>query len=89
MLLFFPFFNMSAKISFKVIFAGGGIAGLTLANSLSQANIDNILLEARDEIAPQVGASIGIFPQGGRILDQLGMYDDILNLIERIEYINQ
>jgi 2-polyprenyl-6-methoxyphenol hydroxylase-like FAD-dependent oxidoreductase len=47
---------MSEKSSFKVIFAGGGIAGLTLANSLSRANIDNILLEARDEIAPQVGA---------------------------------
>jgi 2-polyprenyl-6-methoxyphenol hydroxylase-like FAD-dependent oxidoreductase len=81
--------NMSEKSSFKVIIAGGGIAGLTLANSLSQAHIDYILLEARDEIAPQVGASIGIFAQGGRILDQLGAYDDIFKLIEPIEYMNQ
>ena len=80
---------MSEKTPFKVVIAGGGIAGLTLANSLSQANIDYVLLEARDEIAPQVGASIGIFAQGGRILDQMGMYDDILNLIEPIEYVNQ
>lgn len=80
---------MPEKASFKVVIAGGGIAGLTLANSLSQANIDYVLLEARDEIAPQVGASIGIFAQGGRILDQMGMYDDISKLIEPIEYINQ
>ena len=80
---------MLEKASFKVVIAGGGIAGLTLANSLSQANIDYVLLEARDEIAPQVGASIGIFSQGGRILDQMGMYDDIFKLIEPIEYINQ
>jgi 2-polyprenyl-6-methoxyphenol hydroxylase-like FAD-dependent oxidoreductase len=80
---------MSEKGPFKVIIAGGGIAGLTLANSLSQAHIDYILLEARDEIAPQVGASIGILAQGGRILDQMGMYDEILKLIEPIEYSNQ
>jgi 2-polyprenyl-6-methoxyphenol hydroxylase-like FAD-dependent oxidoreductase len=80
---------MLEKGPFRVIIAGGGIAGLTLANSLSQAHIDYILLEARDEIAPQVGASIGILAQGGRILDQLGMYDDIFKLIEPIEYINQ
>jgi 2-polyprenyl-6-methoxyphenol hydroxylase-like FAD-dependent oxidoreductase len=72
---------MSHKDSFKVIIAGGGIAGLTLANSLSQTHISYVLLEARDEIAPQVGASIDIFAQGGRILDQVGAYDDIANLI--------
>ncbi|KAF4334071.1 FAD NAD(P)-binding domain protein [Fusarium beomiforme] len=45
---------------FRVIIAGGGVAGLTLANALEQANIDYVLLERRDTIAPQVGASIGI-----------------------------
>jgi tetrahydromethanopterin S-methyltransferase subunit G len=84
-----PSLSMLEKGSFKVIIAGGGIAGFTLANSLSQAHIDYVLLEAQDEIAPQVGASIGILAQGGRILDQLGMYDDIFKLIEPIEYINQ
>ncbi|KAG9857937.1 FAD/NAD(P)-binding domain-containing protein, partial [Aureobasidium melanogenum] len=50
----------------KVIIAGGGIAGLTLANALEQANVDYVLLERRNEIAPQVGASIGILANGCR-----------------------
>ncbi|KAG9665381.1 FAD/NAD(P)-binding domain-containing protein, partial [Aureobasidium melanogenum] len=51
----------------KVIIAGGGIAGLTLANALEQANVDYVLLERRNEIAPQVGASIGILANGSWI----------------------
>jgi 2-polyprenyl-6-methoxyphenol hydroxylase-like FAD-dependent oxidoreductase len=62
---------------FRVLICGGGISGLTLANSLEKAGIDYILLEARDNISPQVGASIGIFPNGGRILDQLGCFTSI------------
>lgn len=52
---------------------------MTLANALEKAGIDYILLEARNDIAPKVGASIGIFQNGSRILDQLGC----LNAIER------
>ena len=33
-----------------------------------------MLLEARDTISPQLGAGILIFPNGARILDQLGVY---------------
>jgi len=63
--------------NFRVIIAGGGIAGLTLANALQHADIDYVLLEARGLVAPQVGASIGLFPHGIRILDQLDCYDEI------------
>ncbi|KUJ19502.1 FAD/NAD(P)-binding domain-containing protein [Mollisia scopiformis] len=62
---------------FKVIIVGGGIAGLTLANALERGNIDYVLLEARGDIAPQVGASIGILPNGSRIFDQMGMYETL------------
>lgn len=65
---------------FQVIIVGGGIAGLTLANALEKADIKYILLEARDNIAPTVGASIGIFPNGGRIVDQLGCFEAIEKL---------
>lgn len=65
---------------FKIIIAGGGIAGLTLANMLEKFDVDYILLEAHSEIAPPVGASIGLFPNGLRILDQLGCYERIANL---------
>ncbi|KAH8719235.1 FAD binding domain protein [Phaeosphaeriaceae sp. PMI808] len=59
---------------FRVIIGGGGIAGLTLANSLEKAGIDYTLLEARDTISPRFGASIGFTPNGCRILDQLGCF---------------
>jgi FAD dependent monooxygenase len=67
------------KNSFRVIIVGGGVAGLTLANSLQRANIHCVLLEARDEVAPLEGASIAINANGGRILDQIGALTDIYN----------
>ncbi|EKG19712.1 Monooxygenase FAD-binding protein [Macrophomina phaseolina MS6] len=66
-----------ATHNFKVLIAGGSIAGLVLANILEQLGVDFLVLEAYPEIAPQVGASIGFFPNGCRILDQIGCYDDI------------
>lgn len=39
-----------------------------------------VLLEAYPEIAPQLGASIGLLPNGLRILDQLGCYESIRSL---------
>lgn len=78
--------SVDRKRSFRVLIAGGGIAGLTLANALQHADIDFLLLEARAEIAPQLGASIGLSPNGGRILDQLGCYDDIMQLTEPLRY---
>ncbi|KNG91099.1 hypothetical protein ANOM_000766 [Aspergillus nomiae NRRL 13137] len=64
--------------NFRVIIVGGSIAGLTLAHSLQRCGIDFVVLEANDHIAPQVGASIGILANGARILDQLGIFDDVL-----------
>jgi 2-polyprenyl-6-methoxyphenol hydroxylase-like FAD-dependent oxidoreductase len=64
--------------SFRVLIAGGGVAGLALANMLERFNIDYLILEAHDEIAPQVGASIGLFPNGLRILDQIDCYEPLL-----------
>ena len=61
-----------------VIIAGGGIAGLTLANALQQAHIDYILLDRRDTVTPDVGASIAFFPNGARILDQLGCFEGLM-----------
>jgi len=68
------------KKPFRVIIAGGGVAGLTLANSLQRANIEYLLLEAREEVAPVAGASIAVGANGARILDQLGALNEVLNL---------
>jgi ribosomal protein S27E len=50
----------------RVIIVGGSVAGLTLAHCLHHSNIDYVVLEAREEIAPQVGASIVVLPNGAR-----------------------
>ena len=70
------------KTKFNVVIVGGSVAGLTLAHCLARAGIQHVVLEKSDEIAPQVGASIGILPNGGRILDQLGLFNQIESIIE-------
>ncbi|KIL85044.1 hypothetical protein FAVG1_11917 [Fusarium avenaceum] len=73
-------------MGFKVIIVGGSVAGLSTANMLEQFNIDYVLLEAYPQIAPQVGASIGILPNGFRILDQLGCFQPILAIAGECRY---
>ena len=52
-----------------------------------QTLIACLLFEARDEVVPKVGASIGMFASGSRILDQLGVYDDLFNQSEEATFI--
>ncbi|GKZ36193.1 hypothetical protein AbraIFM66950_007189 [Aspergillus brasiliensis] len=61
----------------KVVIVGGSIAGLLLANALARQDIDFTVLEARSEVAPYDGAGICILSNGARLLDQLGMFEDI------------
>ena len=76
---------MVGKSDFKVVIGGGSIAGLTLANMLQLHDIDFVVLELYAEMAPQVGASIGMLPHGNRILDQLGLFQKILDLCPPID----
>lgn len=73
---------MDEKKQLKVVIVGGSIAGLTLAHCLDRYGIDYVVLERRDTIAPQVGASVSLMPNGSRILDQLGMFDTVFQGIE-------
>ncbi|KAH7074440.1 hypothetical protein BKA63DRAFT_513030 [Paraphoma chrysanthemicola] len=73
---------MSSRAQFRVLIAGGSVAGLTLANILEKLGVDFVVLEKYDKIAPNLGASIAILPNGFRILDQLGCYDAILDLVQ-------
>ncbi|OJD33163.1 fad binding domain-containing protein [Diplodia corticola] len=70
-----------ADRKFRVAIVGGSIAGLTLALALEKSGIDFVVLEAYPEIAPQVGASIAVLPNGFRVLDQLGCYEDLLKRV--------
>lgn len=71
----------TVTMGFKVIIVGGSVSGLSLANMLERLNINYTLLEAYPDIAPQVGASIGLLPNGFRILDQLGCFEPILEMV--------
>lgn len=73
---------MEKKIQPKVVIVGGSVAGLALAHCLERYGIDYVVLERRDTIAPQVGASVSLMPNGSRILDQLGMFDTVFEGIE-------
>ncbi|KAI2832739.1 hypothetical protein CBS147323_8169 [Aspergillus niger] len=67
---------MPAK-DLKVVIVGGSIAGLLLANALARQGIDFIVLEGRLEVAPCDGAGLCVLSSGARILDQLGVFEDI------------
>jgi 2-polyprenyl-6-methoxyphenol hydroxylase-like FAD-dependent oxidoreductase len=60
-----------------ILIAGGGVAGLTLALALEKHNISYTLLESYPNLIPKVGAGICLLPNGLRILDQLGCYEDL------------
>lgn len=79
---------MAEKKPFKVVIAGGSIAGLSLANMLQLVGIDYVILEAYPHVAPQVGASIGLLPHGNRILDQLGLFTKILSMAPPVKQFN-
>ena len=65
------------KQHYEVVIAGGGIAGVTLALIFEKLNITYVLLEGRDTLESDRGAGIGLQPNGMRILDQLGLVDEI------------
>lgn len=72
-----------------VLIAGGSIAGLMLAKSLELAGIDYLVLEKHAKIAPDLGASIALFPNAARILDQIGCWDEVESLYNHEDVYNE
>lgn len=62
---------------FRVLIIGGGIAGLSLALILEAYGFQYELLEKHADVAPRLGAGVGLTPNGARILDQLGVWDKV------------
>ena len=60
----------------KVLIAGGGIGGLAAALALLRAGIDVEVYEQSSELR-EVGAGIQISPNGNRILDHLGVLQNL------------
>ncbi|KAF9300754.1 hypothetical protein BGZ74_007537 [Mortierella antarctica] len=61
----------------KVLIAGAGIGGLTLALLLHKANVPFLVLERATEIKP-LGAAFVLGPSVASLLSQLGIYDEFV-----------
>ncbi|CAM1510760.1 Fc.00g082730.m01.CDS01 [Cosmosporella sp. VM-42] len=65
---------------FKVVIVGGGPTGLTAAHALGKAGIDFLVLERRDNLELDTGASLVLEPQSLRIMRQLGLLDSLMDI---------
>ena len=74
----------SSTPTLNVVIVGGGIAGLALAHCLLKNGINFVVLESRGEVHSQEGAALGMLPNGLRILDQLGIFDDLIKGVQPI-----
>ncbi|KAJ9285043.1 hypothetical protein DTO027B5_6333 [Paecilomyces variotii] len=61
----------------QVLIIGGGLGGLTLATICKKTGISVKVLERSKQVSP-AGAGISLAPNALRVLDQLGLYSDIL-----------
>ncbi|KAJ5598576.1 Monooxygenase FAD-binding [Penicillium hordei] len=66
--------------SFKAIIIGGGPVGITAAHALHHAGIDFIVLEQRDDIFEDVGASLVISPHNLRVFHQFGLLEKLFDI---------
>lgn len=73
-------------MGFKVIIVGGGLSGLGIAHCLDRAGIDFVVLERSDLLVPKGGASMALWPNNVRILDQLGLLEGAQALDCQIKY---
>ncbi|PQK15807.1 hypothetical protein BB8028_0006g01290 [Beauveria bassiana] len=69
---------------FRAIVVGAGPVGLIIAHALSAAGIDFICLEQRGRLLDDLGASLVLHPPTLRVLNQLGLYDDLLAICNEI-----
>ena len=61
---------------FRVAIVGGGIAGLATALALRQRGVAATVYERAPELR-EVGAGISVWPNGSRVLSQLGVLDAV------------
>ncbi|TGJ84561.1 hypothetical protein E0Z10_g4202 [Xylaria hypoxylon] len=69
---------------FRVVVLGAGPAGLFTAHALAAAGIDFIVLERQPEIVRYQGALLIIWAPFIRLMDQLGLYEQIKKVSTRI-----
>ncbi|KZT25299.1 salicylate hydroxylase [Neolentinus lepideus HHB14362 ss-1] len=66
---------------FRVAICGGGVGGLVLALALARyPDISVTIYEAAKNFT-EIGAGIGLWPRALKVLEKLGLRDDIFNLV--------
>jgi 2-polyprenyl-6-methoxyphenol hydroxylase-like FAD-dependent oxidoreductase len=70
---------------FTVIIVGAGPVGLSAAHALRLANIDFLVLEKRQSVVIDVGASIAVGPASMRVIHQFGLLESLLDVSHRSE----
>ncbi|KAK5635358.1 hypothetical protein RRF57_011070 [Xylaria bambusicola] len=75
----------NSRKPFRVIVVGGGLVGITAAHILSKANIDFVILEQHDNLTPWIGSLIVLWPATYRMLKQLGILDEMLPILNKLE----
>ncbi|QKX61834.1 uncharacterized protein TRUGW13939_08990 [Talaromyces rugulosus] len=68
----------------SVIIIGGAVSGLTLAHCMEAAGIDYVVLEKHNDICTNIGGSLALQPHGARVLDQLGLFEQLEKLTNNI-----
>ncbi|KAI1391902.1 putative monooxygenase [Hypoxylon trugodes] len=75
-----------ANVDADVLIIGGGIGGLTLAAIVRRLGLSCKVLE-RTEVLSPVGAGISLAPNALALLDQIGIYQDILKTAQPLKTI--
>jgi 2-polyprenyl-6-methoxyphenol hydroxylase-like FAD-dependent oxidoreductase len=70
-----------ASPNFRAIIVGGGPVGLIAAHIFTKAELDFVVLEKGSTVYPDLGASLALWPQTFRTLDQLDLLD-VFNAIK-------
>lgn len=71
---------------FRAVIVGGGLVALTAAHIFTKAGIDFVILERHENLLPEIGSLLNIWPPTFRVLDQLGLLDamePVLNVVNR------
>ncbi|KAI0847205.1 putative monooxygenase [Daldinia vernicosa] len=71
---------------FRIIIVGGGLVGLTTAHILSKTDIDFVILERHENLTPELGSLLSLWPPTFRILDQLDLQDVVKPVLNPIDY---
>ena len=68
----------------RIAIVGGGIGGLAAAAFLHQSGLPCVVYEQTRELR-EIGAGVGAFPNGARLLRRLGVLDVLLKTAVRLE----